>query len=140
MEDIPPEDKNQLADEAGNSELTAGRALFDFSVLITLIYLFLAFVSLDKTMYYLLLSVPYLIVAILAKKGSKLLYPLGLTAAVIPLSIGFFNGDYLISLREWGVFLQNGSSLRFFELADTILLLGFAGMGYYSVKRIFHNS
>ena len=137
MEDTPPEDKSELAEEAGNPELTARRALFDFSVLIILIYLFLAIVNPYKRVYHILMSLPYLIVALLAKKGSKWLYPLGLTAAVIPMSIGFFNGDYLISLGEWGVFLQKGSSLRFFELADAVLLLGFAGMGYYSIKRIF---
>ncbi len=137
MEDTRSEDKSELSNELGNPDLTAGRALFDFSVLIILIYLFLAVVSPHKRVYHLSMSLPYLIVALLAKKGSKLLYPLGLAAAVIPLSIGFFNGDYLISLREWGVFLQKGSSLRFFELADAVLLLGFAGMGYYSIKRIF---
>ena len=137
MADTHPEDKSELADEAGNPELTARGALLDYSVLIILIYLFLAFLSQDKKVFYLLMSLPYLLVAVLAKKGSKLLYPLGLAAAVIPLSIGIFNGDYLISLREWGVFLQIGSSLRFFELADAVLLLGFAGIGYYSFKRIF---
>ena len=137
MEDTPPEDKSELAEEAGNPELTARRALFDFSVLIILIYLFLAMVSPHMRMYHILMSLPYLIVALLAKRKSKLLYPLGLAAAVIPLSIGFFNGDYLISLGEWGVFLQHGSSLRFFELADGVLLLGFAGMAYHSIKRIF---
>ncbi len=137
MEDTRPEDKSELAKEAGNPDLTARRALFDFSVLIILIYLFLAVVSPHMRVYHLLMSLPYLFVAILAKKRSKWLYPLGLAAAVIPLSIGFFNGDYLISLGEWGMFLQKGSSLRFFELADAVLLLGFAGMGYHSIRRIF---
>ena len=137
MADTPPEDKSELAKEAGNPDLTASRALFDFSVLIILIYLFLAVVNPHKRVYHILMSLPYLIVAIQAKRGSKFLYPLGLAAAVIPLSIGFFNGDYLISLGEWGMFLQEGSSLRFFELADAVLLLGFAGMAYYSLKRIF---
>ena len=137
MEDTPPEDKSELAKEAGNPELPARRALFDFSVLIILIYLFLAIVSPHMRVYHLLMSLPYLIIALLAKTGSKLLYALGLAAAVIPMSIGVFNGDYLISLGEWGLFLQHGSSLRFFELADVVLLLGFAGIGYYSFKRIF---
>ncbi|MCH7618916.1 MAG: hypothetical protein IH880_04015 [Candidatus Marinimicrobia bacterium] len=137
MADTPPEDKSELAKEAGNPDLKASRALFDFSVLIILIYLFLAVVNPHKRVYHIFMSLPYVIVAIQAKRGSKLLYPLGLAAAVIPLSIGFFNGDYLISLGEWGMFLQKGSSLRFFELADAVLLLGFAGMGYYSIKRIF---
>ena len=137
MVDTPPEDKSELAKEAGNPDLTARRALFDFSVLIILIYLFLAIVNPHMRVYHILMSLPYLIVALLAKRESKWLYPLGLTVAVIPLSIGFFNGDYLISLGEWGLFLQKGSSLRFFELADAVLLLGFAGMGYYSIKRIF---
>ena len=137
MEDTPPEDKSELAEKSGNPELTARRALFDFSVLIILIYLFLAIVSPHMRIYHLLMSLPYLIVALLAKKGSKWLYPLALAAAAIPLSIGFFNGDYLISFKEWGMFLQEGSSLRFFELADAVLLMGFAGMVYHSIKRIF---
>ena len=139
MKDTPPEDKSELAKEAGNPELTARRAIFDFSVLIILIYLFVAIVSPHKRVYHLMIALPYLMVALLAKGESKLLYPLGLAAAVIPLSIGFFNGDYLVSLGEWGVFLQKGSTLRFFELADAVLLLGFAGMGYYSIKRIFNS-
>ena len=114
----------------------ARRGIFDFALLSVLIQLFLAFVYIDNRYYYLYLSLPPLAIVILSKSKSTYVYPFAIAFALASIAIDIFQGKYLVSLKEWGLFFKLGYSLRFSELTDFLLLLNFAGIIYFSVKGI----
>ncbi len=111
------------------------RAIFDFSVLTIVTQLVLAFLYPDNSDVFLLLSLPYLISAILSKSDNSAVYPVTLVIAVISILFGLLNGYFLISLKEWVMFFTKGYSLRFLELSYLILFTGYIGMGYFSVRK-----
>ena len=113
------------------------RAIFDFSVLTIVTQLVLAFLYPDNSDVFLLLSLPYLIPAILSKSNKGAVYPVTLVIAVISILFGLLNGYFLISLKEWVVFFKKGYSLRFLELSYLILLTGYIGMVYFSARKYF---
>ena len=113
------------------------RAIFDFSVLTIVTQLVLAFLYPDNSDVFLLLSLPYLIPAILSKSNKGAVYPVTLAIAVISILFGLLNGYFLISLKEWVVFFKKGYTLRFLELSYLILLTGYIGMVYFSVRKYF---
>ena len=113
------------------------RAIFDFSVLTIVTQLVLAFLYPDNSDVFLLLPLPYLIPAILSKSNNSAVYPVTLVIAVISILFGLLNGYFLISLKEWVVFFKKGYSLRFLELSYLILLTGYIGMVYFSVRKYF---
>lgn len=127
-------------DRDGKSQLSVSpdrlnrRAIFDFSLLTVITQLILAFLYVDNSDFFLWLSLPYLITAILSKLDNNAVYPITIVIALISILIGIINGYFLISLKEWIVFFSEGSSLRFLELSQLILLTNYIGMGYYSVK------
>ena len=113
------------------------RAIFDFSVLTIVTQLVLAFLYPDNSDVFLLFSLPYLIPAILSKSNNSAVYPVTLVIAVISILFGLLNGYFLISLKEWVVFFKKGYSLRFLELSYLILLTGYIGMVYFSIRKYF---
>ena len=119
-----------------NKELENRRGIFDFALLSVLIQLFLAFVYIDVRYYYLYLSLPPLAIAILSKSKSTYVYPFAIAFALASITIDIFQGMYLVSLNEWGLFFKLGYSLHFSELSDFLLFLNYTGIIYFSVKSI----
>ena len=117
-----------------NPALLARIAIFDFSILAVLTRLFLASLYPDGSEPQLWLSLPYLLTAILSKFEGRVIYPLALIFAAIQTGFSIINGEVLLSLKEWGVFFYEGSSLRFLELSYMILFTSSLGMGFYAVK------
>ena len=113
------------------------RAIFDFSFLTVITQLILAFIYADNAGFFLLLSLPYLITAILSKLDNNAVYPVTIVITVISILTGIITGNFLISLKEWIVFFYEGSSVRFLELSYMILLTNYIGMGFYSVRKYF---
>ena len=113
------------------------RAIFDFSFLTVITQLILAFIYADNAGFFLLLSLPYLITAILSKLDNNAVYPVTIVITVISILTGIITGNILISLKEWIVFFGEGQSVRFLELSYMILLTNYIGMGYYSVRKYF---
>ena len=120
-----------------NPETSTRRAIFDFAVLTIVTQLVLAFLYPDNSEIFLWLSLPYLIPLILSKSDNNIVYPVTIVIAVISILFSIINGYFLISLKEWGVFFSKGYSLRFLELSQLILLTGYIGMGFFSVKKYF---
>ena len=137
MESGKSYNKENKSDFSESSETLNRRAIFDFSVLTIVTQLVLAFLYPDNSDVFLLLSLPYLIPAILSKSNKGAVYPVTLAIAVISIFIGLLNGYFLISLKEWVVFFKKGYTLRFLELSYLILLTGYIGMVYFSVRKYF---
>ena len=114
----------------------ARRAIFDFALLSILIQLFLAFVYPDKIYYYLYLTLPHLVIAISSKFKQDFVYLFGIALAFTSILIGIFQGIYLVSLKEWGIFFKLGYSLHFSELSDFLLFLNLTGIIYFSMRGI----
>ena len=129
--------KENKSDFSESVERLNRRAIFDFSVLTIVTQLVLAFLYPDNSDVFLLLSLPYLIPAILSKSNNSAVYPVTLVIAVISILFGLLNGYFLISLKEWVVFFKKGYSLNFLELSYLILLTGYIGMVYFSVRKYF---
>ncbi|TFB10227.1 hypothetical protein E3V33_06600 [Candidatus Marinimicrobia bacterium MT.SAG.4] len=129
--------KENKSDFSESSETLNRRAIFDFSVLTIVTLLVLAFLYPDNSDVFLLLSLPYLIPAILSKSDNSAVYPVTLVIAVISILFGLLNGYFLISLKEWVVFFKKGYSLRFVELSYLILFTSYIGMGFYSARKYF---
>ena len=129
--------KENKSDFSESVERLNRRAIFDFSVLTIVTQLVLAFLYPDNSDVFLLLSLPYLIPAILSKSNNSAVYPVTLVIAVISILFGLLNGYFLISLKEWVVFFKKGYTLRFLELSYLILLTGYIGMVYFSVRKYF---
>ena len=130
-------------DRVGKSQLSVSpdrlnrRSIFDFSFLTVITQLILAFIYADNAGFFLLLSLPYLITAILSKLDNNAVYPATIFVAVISVLYVIITGNILISLKEWGVFFYEGCIVRFLELSYMILLTNYIGMGYYSVRKYF---
>ena len=129
--------KENKSDFSESVERLNRRAIFDFSVLTIVTQLVLAFLYPDNYDVFLLLTLPYLISAILSKSNNSAVYPVTLVIAVISILFGLLNGYFLISLLEWVVFFKKGYTLRFLELSYLILLTGYIGMVYFSVRKYF---
>ncbi|TFB11984.1 hypothetical protein E3V55_02290 [Candidatus Marinimicrobia bacterium MT.SAG.3] len=129
--------KENKSDFSESSETLNRWAIFDFSVLTIVTLLVLAFLYPDNSDVFFLLSLPYLISAILSKSDNSAVYPVTLVIAVISILFGLLNGYFLISLKEWVMFFTKGYSLRFLELSYLILITGYIGMGYFSVRKYF---
>jgi len=117
-----------------NKVLEVRRAIFDFALLSVLIQLFLAFVYPDNRYFHLYLSIPHLVIAISTKSKSAYIYPFAIAFALASIAIDIFQGLYLVSLKEWGLFFYLGYSLHFSELTDLLLFLNSTGIIYFSVK------
>ena len=137
MESGKSYNKENKSDFSESPETLNRRAIFDFSVLTIVTQLVLAFLYPDNSDVFLLFSLPYLIPAILSKSNNSAVYPVTLVIAVISILFGLLNGYFLISLKEWVVFFKKGYSLRFLELSYLILLTGYIGMVYFSVRKYF---
>ena len=75
-------------------------------------------------------------VTILSKSKKDYVFPFGIVLGVISIVIGFIQGIYPVSLKEWGIFFKLGYSFHFSELADLLILLNFAGIIYFSIRGI----
>lgn len=132
---------HQKSDKRSKSPLSLDtpnrRAIFDFSVLTVITQLSLAFIYVENSGFFLWLSLPYLVIAILSKLKQSAVYPAAAVVALISIIFGTVNGNFLNSLKEWVIFFSEGESLRFLELSHLILLIGYSGMGYFSVKKYF---
>jgi len=114
--------------------LEVRRAIFDFALLSVLIQLFLAFVYPDNRYYYLYLLLPHFAIAISTKSKSAYIYPFAIAFALASIALDTYQGLYLVSLKEWGLFFYLGYSLHFSELTDLLLFLNSTGIIYFSVK------